>query len=136
MNIDNKHFYKFDFTTEQISQHFNNAWKDLDIANKDEILDVKFNYAYTAFIKAGITLLSFYGMKVRSIPGHHVKIIDKIAQSLDDCAIADMGNIMRSKRNSDIYAGGIEITEKECKEYIRFVENVVTRVREIIFQKE
>jgi len=46
--------------------------------------------------------------------------------------IEDIGNIMRSKRNLDFYAGGIEITEKECREYINFVEEVLTKVKEAI----
>ncbi len=27
--------------------------------------------------------------------------------------------------NLDLYAGGVEITEKECKEYIKFVERIL-----------
>jgi len=39
---------------------------------------------------------------------------------------------MRSKRNLDFYAGGIEVTEKECEEYINFVEDVLARLKEVI----
>ena len=44
-----------------------------------------------------------------------------------------MGNIMRSKRNLDFYAGGVEVTEKECREFIEFTEKVVTKIRNIIY---
>ncbi len=40
---------------------------------------------------------------------------------------------MRSKRNLDFYAGGIEVTEKECRECIKFVEDVLVRIKKIIF---
>lgn len=72
----------------------------------------------------GITLLSYYHIKVRSVPGHHIMTIDKMSEILKDETINDIGNVMRSKRNVGLYGGGIEITVKECKEYIKFVENV------------
>lgn len=130
--FDNKYFIKFKFTKEQVNKYFNNALKDLDIAKKDKILEVKFNYAYTTLIKASISLLSYYQVRAKSVPGHHVKIIEVIARILEDDVIADLGNIMRSKINLDLYAGGIEVTEKECREYIGIVEKVLLKVKKII----
>ncbi len=132
MKFEDRYFRKFEFTKEQIKKNLNNAIKDLTIAKKVKILEVKFNYAYTSLIKAGLTLLSYYQMKVKSMPSHHIKIIEKLAQILKDNDIEDIGNIMRSKRNLDFYAGGIEVTEKECREYINFVEEVLTKVKEAI----
>ncbi len=60
MKFEDKYFIKFTFTKDQIKKNLKNALKDLNIAKKDKILEVKFNYAYTALIKAGITLLSYY----------------------------------------------------------------------------
>lgn len=132
MKFEGKYFVHFKFTKEQIERNLKNALKDLDIARKDKILEVKFNYAYTALIKAGIVLLSYYGIKIKSIPGHHVKIIEKMAQILRDETITIIGNIMRSKRKLDFYAGGIEVTEKECKECITFVENIITKIKKTL----
>jgi len=111
-DFDREYFVDFKFTPDQIRKNLNNALKDLGIAKKDRILDVKFNYAYTALIKAGITLLSFYGIKVRSVSGHHRKIIEKLSELLKDESIEDIGNVMRHKRNLDLYTGGVEVTEK------------------------
>ncbi len=83
MKFDNKFFSKSKFTKEQTGKYFNNALKDLDIARRDSILEVKFNYAYTAFIKGAITLLSHYQVKTKSVPGHHVKLIDETACKTD-----------------------------------------------------
>ena len=132
MKFEDKYFVKFTFTKEQIHKNLKNALKDLRIAKKDRILEVKFNYAYTALIKAGIALLSSYQNRVKSAPGHHIKIIEKLSQILKDETIADIGNIMRSKRNLDLYAGGVEVTEKECREYINFVEKIIYKIKEII----
>lgn len=128
MKFDDKYFEKFKFTKEQVDKNLKNALRDLDIAKKDEFLDVKFNYTYTALLKAGITLISFNGRKVKSARGHHVKIIEKLAELLNDDGISALGNLMRSKRNSDLYDGGIEVTGKECREYINFVEEILDKV--------
>lgn len=134
MKFDDRYFSRFKFIEEQINKNFQNALKDFDIAKKDKILDVKFNYVYTSLIKAGIALLSFEQRKVKSIPGHHFKIIEKISEILKDDSIMTMGNLMRSKRNLDFYSGGIEITEKECKEFIEFTEKVLAKIKNIIFK--
>lgn len=125
--LEEKYFTKFSFTKEQISKYADNALKDLAIAERDTIVEVKFNYAYSAFIKAGITLLSYHQLKIKSIPGHHVKIIEKIALYLKDKTISAIGNVMRSKRNLDLYEGGITVTEKECSEYLKFVQEVLKK---------
>jgi len=135
MKFDDKYFAKFEFTKEQIDKNLKNALRDLDIAKKDEFLDVKFNYTYTALLKAGITLISFNGRKVKSTRGHHIKIIEILAELLADDGISALGNMMRSKRNSDLYDGGIEVTRKECKEYIDFVEAISGKVKRLVKSK-
>jgi len=133
MKFEDKYFNCFKFEREQISKNFQNASRDFDIAVKDEILDVKFNYTYSALIKAGIALLSFKNIKVKSVPGHHSKIIEQISRILKDNSIMTIGNLMRSKRNLDFYAGGVEVTEKECKEFMEFTEKVLSKIEKIIF---
>ena len=132
MKFEDKYFQKLRFTKEQIKQNFNNALKDLNISKQDKILEVKFNYAYSALIKGGIALISFYERKLKSQSGHHVKLIEKMSQILGDDSINAIGNLMRSKRNMDLYAGGVEVTEKECKEYFEFVDGVLKKIKEIV----
>jgi hypothetical protein len=134
--LTDKYFTAFAFTPEQVRKNLQNAHRDLEIARVDAILDVKFTYAYTALIKAGIALLSHYQLKVRSIPGHHIKLLEKLAEILGDQAIDDLGNAMRSRRNVDLYAGGTDITVKDCGEYLAFVESVVLKVSEKIEKPE
>jgi hypothetical protein len=132
MKLEEKYFVRFNFTEEQVNKNLANAHKDLSIAKIDKIREVKFNYAYSALIKAGIALLSYYQARVKSAPGHHVKIIEKLALLLKDENIAVMGNVMRAKRNLDLYAGGVEITDKECRDYVNFTECVIHKVNKII----
>ena len=132
MKFDDRYFKQFNFSREQIEKNLKNAFKDFEIAKKDDILEVKFNYTYTSLIKAGIALLSFYKMKVKSVPGHHIKIIGKMSDILKNDTIDELGNAMRSKRNLDFYSGGIEVTEKECYEYIDFAEKVLRNIQKHI----
>lgn len=129
IKFNDKYFLKFNFTKDRVRKNLENAFKDLDIAQRDEIPEVKFNYAYQAIIKAAIALLSHHQIRVKSVPGHHVKTIEILAEILKDNGIADIGNAMRAKRNLDFYSGGVEITEKECREYILFVEKVLAKVK-------
>jgi HEPN domain-containing protein len=132
MQFEERFFTRFNFSRGQIDKYLANARRDLEIAKKTDILDVKFNYAYSALIKAGIALLSHSKLKVKSIPGHQAKIIEKMARVIRDDSIENMGNLMRQKRNLDFYAGGIEVTEKECAEYIGFAEAVLKRLEKLI----
>ena len=133
MNFDKKYFQPFKFTQESINVYFKNASRDLNIAEIDNISEVKFTYAYQALIKGGIALIAKVGkVKVRSIPGHHIKIVEKMSEILQEETILTIGNAMRMKRNLDLYSGGEIITEKEASEYLEFVENVLKKVDKLV----
>ncbi|MCS7151093.1 MAG: hypothetical protein NZ928_01740 [Endomicrobia bacterium] len=131
--IKNRYFKKIKFTKTQILKYLKNAIKDLNIAKQQKIPEVKFNYSYTALIKSGIALIaSVKGLKVRSIPGHHIKILEQTSKILNDENILIIGNSMRMKRNTDLYEGGIFISEKESEEYYSFVEETITKIKKIL----
>jgi hypothetical protein len=133
MRFDDKYFIDFNFTKDQLRKNYDNALKDLKIAKEDKVIEVKFTYTYSAFIKGGITLLSFHNKKVKSVPGHHIKIIEVLALVLKDQNVEIMGNAMRLKRNRDFYEGGIEVSQKESAEYLEFAGNILNKIKEIIF---
>jgi hypothetical protein len=122
-------FQKFRFTPNQIIRYTQNAQRDLKIAQESSIPEVRFTFGYQSLIKAGITLLAGIDQaKVRSTPGHHVKILDRMSQILRDPDIFTMGNVMRMKRNTDFYGSGENITEKEAEDYLAFIELAVRKV--------
>jgi len=134
IKFETAYFNKFDFTEEQVARFLNNALKDLEIAKENSRPEVKFSYSYSAFIKGGIALLAKVGkVKIRSIPGHHVKIIEKMKEILKDETVEIIGNAMRSKRNEDFYGGGVLISEKESIDYNLFVEKVFVKIKKILF---
>lgn len=48
--MSDKFLAEFAFTPEQVRKNLQNALRDLEIARKDAILEVKFAYAYTALV--------------------------------------------------------------------------------------
>lgn len=131
--FDPLYFKPFKPSPHQINRYFESALRDLEIAREDHFIEVRFSYCYQALIKAGIALFAKAGhVKVRSVPGHHVKILEKMSEVLKNEDINVIGNAMRSKRNLDLYEGGIVVGENEVKDYIRFVESIVESVRKVI----
>lgn len=128
-NFEDKYFKQYKFTKEQVGRYFNNSVRDFEIAKESKRNEVKFNYSYTSLIKSGIALLAGVGnVKVRSIPGHHIKIIEKMSEIMNDDSILTIGNSMRMKRNEDFYGEGIFVSEKEANEYMEFIKAVIERV--------
>ncbi|MBI5412126.1 hypothetical protein HZA43_03030 [Candidatus Peregrinibacteria bacterium] len=115
--FDPQFFEKFQFTKDQIKHYFASAARNLEIAKKIDIPEGIFKFSYDALIKIGITLLASQGYKIRSIPGHHIKILEIMAQLLGDPELEAIGNLMRKQRNFDLYDEGLIITRKQSKEY-------------------
>jgi len=126
------YFQKFGFRRVQVQLYMKSALHDLEIARKDRFPEVCFTYSYQALIKAGIALIAVAGFKVRSIPGHHVKILEKIAEILERADVSVIGNTMRMKRNSDFYSGGEPVGEKETQDYLEFVGEILLAAQELM----
>ncbi len=135
MHFDKEYFQPFKFTNKILKDYFENAMRDLKIAREDKFEEVKFVYSYNALIKTGIVLIGKIGkVKVRSVPGHHLKILEKMSEILKDEDVFTVGNSMRKKRNLDFYSGGEVISEKEAREYLEFVEKLIAKVKQIFFK--
>lgn len=128
-------FRKVSFGPDEIKQLLRTTLRDLNIAKKDPFAEVRFSYAYQALIKAGIALAAKDGgVKVKGVPGHHLTILKKLSAMLHDEDIFTYGNVMRMKRNRDLYSGGEYISRKEADDYLKFVKGVVARVKDKIRQ--
>lgn len=129
IKFENSFFEEFKFTKEQIQTYLASAEKDLKIASDSNVPEVLFQFSYNALIKLGITLIAKYGYRAHSKTGHHTKIIEKLAEILNDNEILVIGNLMRKTRNVELYSGGSVITEKQAKEYLEFCIKITQIVR-------
>ncbi len=91
-----------------------------------------FKFSYDALVKTGITLIAACGCRVKSRQGHHIKILEKLSQILNDKDIQIIGEAMRKKRNLDLYQGGVLISQKEAAEYLHFVKKIVIAAEEYL----
>ncbi|MDE2010363.1 MAG: hypothetical protein KGJ09_09860 [Candidatus Omnitrophica bacterium] len=133
ISYEQEFFKKFKFAPSQIERYVQSADRDYGIAQKDQYLDVKFTYCYQALIKIGIAVLAKKaGVKVRSVMGHHVKILEKLSEILNDEDIFTIGNAMRMKRNKGLYDPGVDVTKKETHDYIVFVDQVIQKAKKVI----
>ena len=124
INFESQYFQKLAFESKQIIQFGVSARHDFDIADHSDVPDVVFRFSYDALIKVGIMLIARKGYKVRSSAGHHVKIIEKLSQLLDDEDIMVWGDKMRQMRNHNLYDGGCFVGEKESRDCLGFVKAV------------
>jgi len=133
MSYDKQFFRKFKFTPAQIEGHIQSVERDYDIAKNVGYLEVKFTYCYQALIKIGIAILAEKaGVKVRSVPGHHIKILEKLSEILNDPDVLTIGNDMRVKRNKGFYEAEGTITKKEVDDYIVFVSGVIQKAKKMM----
>ena len=118
-------FEKRKFEKSAIQKYFNSAERDFKIARDNRCPEVIFKFSYDSLIKTGITLIASCGYRIKSRRGHHIKILEKLSQLLENKDIEIMGEAMRKKRNLDIYSGGAIISEKEAKEYFNFIKEAI-----------
>ncbi len=126
--FDKKYFKEFNYSKASIYRYLKSARKDLNIAKNSQIPDVIFQFSYNAFIKLGISLVAGHGYKINSRMGHHIKILEKVSEILDDTDIEIYGNSMRKIRNTELYDGGDTLlTKKQAEAYLVFVSKVFSQ---------
>src|SRR5258706_11340836 len=105
-----KFFQRFSFTKEQLDAYLKSSQRDFNIAQESDVAEVVFKFAYDAMLKLAIFLAAKKGYKTRSVPGHHIKLLEKLAEILNQDDIVVVAEEMRQKRNLDLYQGGFYIS--------------------------
>jgi len=122
-------FEKFIFKKEQVKNYYMTAVRDFEIANKSDIPEVVFKFSYDAMLKLAIALCAKNNLRVKSRQGHHVELINKLSEFMDDNEIKTIANEMRMKRNIDLYSGGTLVTKKEADEYLNWTSSLFKKVK-------
>jgi hypothetical protein len=86
--------------------------------------EVRFHFTYMTLIKIGIYLIAKKGYRVKSRPGHHKILIEKLSEILSNEDIMLIGDKMRRRRNMDFYSADGMITETEANKDFEFVEEI------------
>jgi hypothetical protein len=132
LSFETKFFQKKNSNAKTISKYLNNALGDIKIARENKNLAVIFKFTYDSLIKLGIAVIASCGYRVRSRKGHHIKILEKLSEVLDDEKIKIVGDAMRKKRNVDLYGEGIILSKKEVKDYFDFVKGIFKKTEKYL----
>jgi hypothetical protein len=129
-------FERFKFSQKQIEKYYQSARRDFLIAYHADVPEVAFRFCYDSLLKLAIAVSASHGFRVKSRRGHHIELIKKLAFYFNDPEIEVLANEMRSKRNWDLYGGGIIISSKEAKEYIKWTKNIFQEVDKFFHGKQ
>jgi len=124
-------FEKFTFTPKQIEKYFAGALKDFNIT-KNSGPEIVFTFCYNCLLKLAIAVCAKNNLRVKAKQGHHIALIEKMSEYLGDENIEVMAQEMRSKRNRDLYDGGILITKKEAEMYFEFTGRSIKEVEKYL----
>lgn len=118
----------------QIGRFIASAEKKLAAAKKTLTIDEEACYqlAYEAMLKASLGFMLSFGLRPRSLPGHHVAIIEFAEEHLgrEFKSLIAMFNRMRRKRHEAIYDVTGLISTHEAKESLETAEKYIRAIKE------
>jgi hypothetical protein len=124
-------FKQFSFSKNQIEKYYKSALRDFSLSRSDNP-EIIFVFSYNCLLKLAITVCAKNNLRIQPRLGHHVALIEKMSELLDNQDIALIADDMRSKRNKDLYDGGVIISLKEAKLYHEFVANLIKQVEKYL----
>lgn len=124
-------FEEFVFTIKQIEKYFESAVKDFNTAKKGDS-DVSFVFCYNCLLKLAIVVCAKNNLRIKARRGHHIALIEEMAKFLKDKEIEIIAQEMRSKRNRDLYDGGILISQKDTEMYLKFIADLVKKIEKYL----
>ena len=126
-------FEKFDFKLEQIQRYFGAAVKDFRLLEKEKAPELSFYLCFNVIIKVAMAVCAKNKLRVKSRAGHHIELIAKLAEFLEDPEIEKVAGKIRTKRNRDLYDGGVPTSKKEAEAYLKFCRNLIKKADGYLF---
>lgn len=126
-------FEKFSFTDQQVKRFYLKAIRDFELAKGVKEVEIIFVFTYEAMLKVAIAVCAKNNLRVKARRGHHIELLDKMAEILKDADIGQISNGMRSKRNRGLYSAGDMVSRKEAEYYRKFVEQILKKADTYLF---
>lgn len=124
---------------DQIGRFLASATKKLAAARKTLVIDEEASYqlAYEAMLKASLGFMLRFGVRPRSLPGHHVTIIEFAQRHLGKelQSLIAMFDRMWRKRPRAIYDVNRFISKLEAQQALDTGEKYLTVIREATHKK-
>jgi uncharacterized protein (UPF0332 family) len=123
----------------QISRFLAGAQKKLTAAKRTLEIDEEASYqlAYEAMLKGSLGFMLSFGVRPRSLPGHHVTIIEFAEKHLgrEFRSLIAMFDRMRRKRHQAIYDVRGFISKQEAEQALQTAEKYLGIIRKEIEKK-
>jgi len=120
----------------QIRRFLESASKKLAAAKKVLEIDeeASFQQAYEAMLKASLALMLSYGTRPRSLPGHHIAIIEFAGKHLgkEFRDLVAMFDRIRRKRNLALYDVSGFISRRDAEQAVQTASTFLATIRELI----
>jgi hypothetical protein len=117
----------------QIDRFLASADKKLASARKILAFDEEacLQQAYEAMLKATLGFMFSHGLRARSIPGHHVAIIEFASQRIDKkhAALLTVFDRLRRKRNLALYDDTGFVSHQDAEQAIQSASDYLAVVR-------
>ncbi len=121
---------------EQISRYLDSAAKKLATAKKILAVDEEacFQQAYEAMLKASLGLMLSYGVRPRSLPDHHIAIIEFAGKHLDRKFqdLVSLFDRMRRKQNQALYDVSGFVSKYDAEQALRIAAKYLSAIRDEI----
>ncbi len=121
---------------DQINRFVASAAKKLTAAKKTLDIDEEASYqlAYESMLKASLGFMLSFGVRPRSLPGHHVTIIQFVERRLGEGNenLVAMFDRMRRKRHQAIYDITGLISRQEAQHALEIAENYLATIRRAV----
>lgn len=121
---------------EQIQRFLESAVKKLKDAHRVVGInqETAFQMAYESMLRASLGLMLRHGKRPRSLPGHHVAIIEFAGEVLgeDFRGLVRHFDQMRRKRNDLLYEADDFVSETEVVESLKIAEKFLAEIRKAI----
>jgi uncharacterized protein (UPF0332 family) len=118
----------------QVGRFLAGAEKKLAAARKTFSIDEEATYqiAYEAMLKASLGFMLSFGFRPRSLPGHHVTIIEFAEKNhgKEFKSLISMFNRMRRKRHEAIYDVTGLISSREVADALDTAERYIKAIRD------
>lgn len=117
----------------QVNRFLASAQRKLTAARKTLAIDEEASYqlAYEAMLKASLGFMLSFGVRPRSLPGHHVTIIEFAEKRLGPkfSNLVAMFDRMRRKRHQAIYDVTGFISQQEAQDALQVAAKYLAAVR-------
>ena len=120
----------------QVDRFIASATKKLAAAKKTLDIDEEASYqlAYESMLKVSLGFMLSFGVRPRSLPGHHVTIIEFVEKRLgkENENLVAMFDRMRRKRHQAIYDVTGLISRQEAQHALEIAERYVSIIRRAV----